>query len=173
MFFRGNPPRPVEVPFIFWTSEFATRHLSNFSGLEKNALERLGRLSCGERNSVDGRYIFRGKQPASEARERVYDFLNELYLESAEFIPDGLNSNKRPRQAGYKLDSKNLDSSAIKHLPPGSINEYYQLCKAANPGVKISRKLWASVTWKLELRDVLAIIIVWRGTAISLIFPAN
>ena len=49
----------------------------------------------------------------------------QLYLESAEHIPDGVNCKKKPRQGSKKLDRKGMDRSQIKHLPHGSINDYY------------------------------------------------
>lgn len=93
----------------------------------------------------DGRFIPHGPKPQSLARETVYDYLMELYHEAAEAIPDGLNSNKRPRQGAQRLDAKSLPRSGIRHLPPGSFSEYHQLCQVAHPGVTISRKLFASV----------------------------
>ena len=92
----------------------------------------------------DGRYIAKGPKPQSPEREAVHQFLMELYVQAAEPIPDGLNSNKRPRQGLKRFDQKGLDRSKMKHLPPGSINDYYVQCVAANPGMTISRKLFSS-----------------------------
>lgn len=95
----------------------------------------------------DGRYVIRGPQPSSTKREKVHNFLMQLYMTAAEPIPDGLNSNKRPRHGSKKLDSPTLDRSQMKHLPHGSITEYWSQCVAANPGLHISRKLFCSDTW--------------------------
>lgn len=113
-------------------------------GKQRFATLRTAVRQGAEHCPFDSRYILRGKQPLSEAQEKVYDFLQELYTESAEKLPDAANSNKRPRQGDQRLDAKGLDRSAIRHLPPGSINEYHNLCLAANPGVSISRKLFCS-----------------------------
>ena len=69
----------------------------------------------------DGRFIAKDKKTPSESREKVHDFLQSLYEESAEVIPDGLNSNKRPRQGVHKLDGKEMKRDAIKHLPPAIV----------------------------------------------------
>lgn len=63
---------------------------------------------------------------------------------AAEHIPDGINSNKRPRQGAHKLDG-DISRAEIKHLPHGSIRDYWQQCCLANPHHKISRKLFSSV----------------------------
>ena len=92
----------------------------------------------------DGRYVVRDKPARSEAWEAVHGFLTQLYTESAEPIPDGINSNKRPRQGDKKIDSLTLDRSKIKHLPYGSIADYWRQCVAAHPTLKIGRKLFCS-----------------------------
>lgn len=92
----------------------------------------------------DGRYVEKGPQLPSEKRMKVHEFLMQLYLESAEHIPDGVNSNKRPRQGLKKLDRKGMDRSQIKHLPHGSINDYFVQFLSLNPGLGVSRKLFSS-----------------------------
>lgn len=92
----------------------------------------------------DARYVEKGPQLPSETRMKVHEFLMQLYLESAEHIPDGVNSNKRPRQGSKKLDRKGMDRSKIKHLPHGSINDYYVQFLSLNPGLRVSRKLFSS-----------------------------
>lgn len=69
----------------------------------------------------------------------------DMYNNVAEHIPDGLNSNKRPRQGKFKLDDPNMDRSSIRHLPPGSISEYHKQCQNAVKDESISRKLFCSV----------------------------
>lgn len=93
----------------------------------------------------DQRYVPKGPQVPSENRMKVHEFLTSLWMESAEHIPDKLNSNKRPRQADHKLDSKGMDRSLIKHLPHGSINDYYVQC-VASLGIKISKKMFSSAS---------------------------
>ena len=93
----------------------------------------------------DARYIARGKKPPSEARSKVHGFLSKLYYETAEFIPDGLNSNKRPRQGDNRRD-REMDRTKIKHLPPASIGDYHLQCVAALPEIKVSKKLFVSVS---------------------------
>ena len=110
---------------------------------------RFQTLSTAARNGAthcpfDQRFTPKGPRLPSEARQIVHDFLMELYLQAAEHIPDGLNSNKRPRQGSFKLDRKGMDRSQMKHLPPGSINDYYVQCVSSNPGISISAKLFSS-----------------------------
>ena len=80
----------------------------------------------------------------SEKREKVHAFLTQLYQQTAEFIPDGLNSNKRPRRGNLKFDRPDLNRDSIKHLPYGTINDYYKQCVAAHPDLGIGRKLFCS-----------------------------
>lgn len=92
----------------------------------------------------DLRYSVKQKRPRSEKWDAVHGFLTKLYVECAEPIPDGINSNKRPRQGDKKLDSKSLDRSKMKHLPYGTIGDYHRQCAAAHPNMTISRKLFCS-----------------------------
>lgn len=103
-------------------------------------------MNGAETCPYDGRFVPKGKQPPSEKRARVYQFLTQLYVESAEPIPDGLNSNKRPRSGEHKVDPTLMDRSEIKHLPPGTFNDYHRLCQSQMPEVKVSRKLFCSAT---------------------------
>ena len=95
----------------------------------------------------DGRFVPREKKKPSESWERVSLFLDPkcTWKQQSTSLMD-LNSNKRPRHGAKKLDSHDLDRSQIKHLPYGTINDYWNQCVAANPGVKISRKLFSSET---------------------------
>ena len=70
----------------------------------------------------------------------------------AEPIPDGLNSNKRPRHGNDKCDPKNMCRENIKHLPAGSINDYHRQCQAALKDMSVSRKLFCLVSW-LNIRQ--------------------
>lgn len=90
----------------------------------------------------DGRYIARGKRLPTPKWEKVHGFLYQLYQEAGEHIPDKFNSNKRPRHAEKKTDDPNLDRSNLRHLPHGSINDYWRQCTAAFPELGVSRKLF-------------------------------
>lgn len=50
---------------------------------------------------------------------------------------------RRPRSFVKRDDFQNL--SAVRMLPPGTIRDYHELCKAENPGVSISRTLFGRV----------------------------
>ena len=72
--------------------------------------------------------------------------LTKLYEETAECLPDGINSNKRPRQGRDRFDPPEMDRDNVKHLPPGSIREYHAQCQALYPQHTISKKLFSSVS---------------------------
>jgi len=112
-----------------------------------NSAARKGEQYC----PYDGRYMAKGKRLVmSSTREKVHAWLMQLYEQVAESIPDGLNSNKRPRQGDKKRDNPNLNRETIKHLPYGTINDYYNQCVAAYPDLKIGRKLFTSETWMVQ-----------------------
>lgn len=93
--------------------------------------------------------------PCNQKSGRKYMlFLTQLYEQTAEFIPDGLNSNKRPRRGTSKFDRPDLNRDSIKHLPYGTINDYFKQCVAAHPGLGIGRKLFCSDAC-LGLADIL------------------
>lgn len=142
------------------------------TGVGKN---RFSTLNAAARNGdehppYDARFVIRGQQPASPEREIVHHFLMQLYLHSAEHIPDKLNSNKRPRHAPKKFDSPNMDRNQLKHLPNGSITEYWQQCVAANPGVHIGRKLFCSDLWLRLVFDVSFLCYYFTLNAILLVW---
>ena len=92
-------------------------------GLGKGRFRRLRRavMNGAETCPYDGRFVPKGKQPPSEKRARVYQFLTQLYVESAEPIPDGLNSNKSaPGQASTKSTQRSWTDprSSTCHLGP-------------------------------------------------------
>ena len=119
-------------------------------GLGKGRFRTLhGAVARGEElPPLDQRFVPRGAQPLSDKAERVHQFLQKIYLELAEFLPDGINSNKRPRQRPFLHDRPEMRRSELKHLPPGSVSEYHQQCQAQNPGVSISKKLFSSEPWR-------------------------
>ena len=109
-------------------------------------------LSTAARNQqehcpFDLRFIPKGPQNLSLKRQKVHGFLLELYEELAEPIPDGWNSNKRPRRGHMKLDPSTLRRDKIKHLPAGSIADYWRQCKASIKDETVSKKLFSDVPW--------------------------
>ena len=107
---------------------------------------RAATLKGEEHCPFDMRFVSREPKDPSDARQTVYHFLMTLYNEAAEPIPDGLNSNKRPRQGEHRFDPKNLDRSGMKHLPAASIMDYFRQCQSQHPAKQISRKMFSSVT---------------------------
>ena len=85
------------------------------------AAAKAGQEAC----PFDGRYGVRGPQPMTPAAEVVHSFLLKLYEEQAEHLPEGINSNKRPRHTGHRFDPPDMRRDLIKHLPPGSFSEYH------------------------------------------------
>ena len=114
--------------------------LGKFRFKTLNGAARRGEEHC----PYDGRYVVKGKRVPSEKWEKIHGFLMKLYLEVAEAIPDGLNSNKRPRHGHKKTDAPSLDRREMRHLPHGSINDYWRQCQAALPDLLVSRKLFCS-----------------------------
>ena len=91
------------------------------------------------------RHAPREQKDPSELRQLVYHFLMKLYTEVAESIPDGLNSNKRPRQGKeHRFDPVEMDRTSLRHLPHASIRDYHRQLLAQNPGKKIGIKLFSS-----------------------------
>ena len=116
-------------------------------GIGKGRFSKMGKaLRSGEAYCpYDARYIARGSSQPSEKYQKVYSYLLEMYANVAEFIPDGLNSNKRPRHAGMRLDKPGMNRDRIKHLPHASISDYHRQCQAAKNDASISRKLFSTV----------------------------
>lgn len=133
---------------VYAGHQLCNKGFAKLMGIGKGRFEKMRRaLSQGaEYCPYDSRYIPKGPTTNhSEAWFKVHEHLTQLYLECAETIPDGLNSNKRPRQANNRYDREDMNRGNIKHLPHASINDYYIQCKAALPGVKVSKKLFTSV----------------------------
>eukprot|EP00438_Fugacium_kawagutii_P031725 Skav231801 [mRNA] locus=scaffold668:112117:117725:- [translate_table: standard] len=116
-------------------------------GIGKHRFNTLGSAARqgNEWCPYDLRYTVKEKRKPSEKWNAVHSFLTKLYVEVAEPIPDGMSSNKRPRQGDKKLDSKSLDRSRMKHLPYGTIGDYHRQCVDEYPNMVISRKLFCSV----------------------------
>ena len=92
----------------------------------------------------DLRFTPKGPKTFSRKRELVHGFLLDLYDQVAESIPDGLNSNKRPRRDTLKVDPADLNRETIKHLPAASICDFWRQCKAALKDDTVSLKLFSS-----------------------------
>lgn len=93
----------------------------------------------------------------TEKVSAVYDFLFGLYTSAAECLPDSnhTSSNKRPRWGKYKFDTKDLDRTKLKHLPPGKIMDYFRLCQLEHPNLKITRKLFCFVLPSVNINMIL------------------
>ena len=101
-----------------------------------------------ERPEMDSRFLPREEKPQSVKRQAVLDFLHALYEQSAERLPDGnsSNSNKRPRQGVYKYDDATVSRDEVRHLPPGTFQDYLRLCRLELSSFKVSRQLFSSVS---------------------------
>ena len=94
-------------------------------------------------------------------RATVYEWLEKMYLTTAEPLPEAYSVDaaasppnlvrrrgKRPRHfVKVDPDARNEKghSQGAKFLPPGTIGEYLELCRADHPGAKIGRKLFTRV----------------------------
>ena len=142
----GNPACRGSRHWAFCGQVVCYRGYMKLMGIGKNRFSVLSTAARkGETNCpYDGRYVPRGQQVPSEKRSRIHQFLLELYEDVAEFIPDGLNSNKRPRHGELKIDPGNI--SEIRHLPAASISDYFRQCKSSLNDESISRKLFCRVS---------------------------
>ena len=133
-----------------WDQPICNKGFQKLFGVGK---KRFFTLSFAARNGeehppYDGRYVKKGKKlQQTPIREKIHRFLLQLYEQVAEHLPDGINSNKRPRHAPKKFDSSGLDRKRIKHLPYGSISDYHRQCVATVGPV--SRKLFCSDSGRL------------------------
>ncbi|CAK9011591.1 Modification methylase ScrFIA [Durusdinium trenchii] len=119
----------------------------------------------------------------SAARGRVVEYLTHLYHKVAEPMPELINPSqlkvgqvghatytgakarvnpvrkrgKRPRSLVKRDDPSEVqDVSDMRVLPPSTIQDYHELCRAENPDVTISRKLFCKV-WEESFRNRLVI----------------
>ena len=111
-----------------------------FQTLAKAA--RKGEAYC----PYDARFIPRGPKCPDPRRSKVTEFLQGLYDDVAEHIPDKLNSNKRPRLGASKFDPPDMDRTRLKHLPAGSISDYHRQCQEHIKDNSLSRKLFCLVS---------------------------
>lgn len=144
-------------------------------GVGKNRAGRLRRaiLIGDEECPVDQRFKpnRRTRLSPNSARPLVVEYLQRLYNQVAEPLPESRSNEfegsaesevdlvpklkrrgKRPRHY-FKFDDRNdacqnkneCDLKIIKFLPPGTLVDYHDLCKADYPDQKIGRKLFCRV----------------------------
>ena len=96
--------------------------------------------------------------PQNSARSVVIEFLEALWHAHAEPLPEAMHDTldlklqkkvrrrgKRPRHLHRRETFKTGFSPNMKFLPPGTIGDYLEQCRAEYPSAKISRKLFSSV----------------------------
>ena len=126
---------------------------------------RFGKLRAafrsGNRCPADLHFVLKEnlRLPCNSARPQRFEFLRHLYTRIAEPMPENKGEwtadgdscqnikkrGKRPRHR-YKHAEHPGFSSGAKFLPPGTIAEYFELCRAEYPGVKMSRKVFTRDT---------------------------
>lgn len=145
-------------------------------GIGKFRAGRIRRAALrGEECPVDGRFLPKrhAYMSPSSVRPQVLQFLGQVYPTVAEPLPetrakdDGIRDQielttgpvkkrgKRPRHM-FKLDDVDRYIAGVKFLPPGSILDYWDLCKHEYPDLKIGRKVFCRVPW------LVIIISFWR-----------
>lgn len=109
----------------------------------------------------DGRYGVKRHTtliPSDGARAAVHEYLTKLYHSTAEPLPEGRQAEdvveitnrarrvkrrgKRPRHFVKREERSSGFAPTIKFLPPGTIGLYWDMCKADNPDLRISRKVF-------------------------------
>ena len=130
-------------------------------GIGKNRYARLRHAAIRQEDCpVDARFMPKRHTHMSpdSVRPQIIQFLEKLYNEVAEPLPDsrarddGLQDQvelvgpvkkrgKRPRHI-FKEDEADRHMAGVKFLPPGSILDYYDLCKHEFPSLQIGRKLF-------------------------------
>ena len=134
---------------IVWKNQpMCIRGFMKFVSIGKSRFRTIYKAAKNGEGSCpfDLRFCPRGEQPMSPKAECIHQFLTKLYEETAECLPDGINSNKRPRQGKDRFDPPEMNRDNVKHLPPGTIREYHAQCQAAYPQHTISKKLFSSVS---------------------------
>ena len=157
--------------FLLFGHRICLKAMARLIGIGSSRLMRLRKaFLAGEtcpldgrtkRASVDGKKVDRNQ---SYKRELIHDFLNELWVQVSEPMPE-VNANhggrqqtnkalkfrsrkgKRPRRDKKRDDQ--LDEHGVQSLrllPPGSYKEYLNLFLSKNPLVKVSYKLFTQVT---------------------------
>lgn len=130
-------------------------------GIGKNRFGRLKRAAfSGEECPVDGRHIPKRRERLvrDSTRPQIIEFLEKCWHQLAEPMPEAIESQvellgpvkrrgRRPRHLFKKEDHKQGFAAGMKMLPPGHIVDYWELCCADFPDVKISRKLFCQAPW--------------------------
>ena len=119
---------------------------------------------------MDGRFtvqrgLFRNARKSAAKRERVTEYLNEIYHTLAESMPE-LNPEreirkdavtfrsvvgKRPKHAAR--DSRGKDKSGLRLLPPGTFTDYLRLLNSRlEPEERVSLKLFSKVSRAVSIR---------------------
>ena len=145
-------------------------------GIGKNRFQRLRSAAIKDLDCpVDERfqpkkhlYLPKG----GEIRAAIVEFLQTMYLTVAEPLPEAYaidaaksapnlirRRGKRPRHL-YKHEPANPEgtkghSADAKFLPPSTIGEILQLCRAEYPHLQIGRKLFCRVSWLLLIDFIL------------------
>ena len=131
-------------------------------GIGKGRFGKLRRACVsGDPCPADSRFVPHEnlRLPANSARPQCVEFLRKLYTSVAEPMPenkgeataDGDNCQnikrrgKRPRHIHKHADRAGFSAGA-KFLPPGTITEYLELCRAEYPAKKICRKVFTRDT---------------------------
>lgn len=163
------------------------RSMARLLGVGSSRLARLRKaFLAGEQCPLDGRLrkaSFKGKkltQLATHKRELVHDFLNELWVEVSEPMPE-VNANhggrqqtdktlrfrrskgKRPRREKKRddpLDEVNVQE--LRFLPPGSYTEYLALFHSKNPTVRVSLKLFTQAS-RCPIQERCIVIVVFSA----------
>ena len=94
---------------------------------------------------------------ADSPRPLIVEWLHKMYHETAESLPEALHCKtdgdvaglvtvkrrgKRPRHY-FKQEPKDQSYAAgVKFLPPGTLGQYLELCRADHPEVAIGRKVF-------------------------------
>ena len=129
-------------------------------GIGKSRLEKMTKsLSREESCPIDARF----GQPkendflsAKSTRPLCMDFLEKIYHELAEPMPDArddqvegikLQVKRRGKRPRHRFKRDDLSRDQIKFLPPGTLLDYLDLCRAEHPQHKIGRKVFNRAFW--------------------------
>lgn len=139
-------------------------------GIGKHRFGRLRQSAIKEEVNCPTDLRFRPRRndalPANSVRPQITEFLNELYNTTAEPLPEAhgfgagagqakksiqnvRRRGKRPRHL-HKFDSGTKFKGHLpdaKFLPPGSIGDYLDLCRARYPHLSIGRKIFCRDSW--------------------------
>ena len=140
-------------------------------GIGKHRFQRLRQSVIKNHDDCPTDQRFRPRKndalPAGSVRPQVTEFLNELYNTTAEPLPEAhgveveaesskrktiqnvRRRGKRPRHL-HKFDNGSNFKGHLpgaKFLPPGTILDYLELCRARFPDLKIGRRVFCRDPW--------------------------